>query len=258
MRRRVDVALPCALAMIAALPLVAAREARAQDAPRLIIRGVVVDTSGQPVVMAQVSADRERSTRTDSTGAFALRLRGEAPNAIDVRRIGYVPVRASLGVALDSALRVVLVPVGAAMDPVASNADRTVRALEVRGFYDRLREKERGANTGHFLTPEDVEQRRTSKVSILVDGIPGVRIVPYKPCDRCTAFLALFSTARCPMTVYLDGTRLNPLNQITPVDIDNVITARDISAVEVYTRSNVPDRYRSLSGSCGVVLLWTR
>ena len=107
-------------------------------------------------------------------------------------------------------------------------------------------------------TPDDVEQRHTSKVSSRIDGIPGVRIVPYLPCERCTPYLGVFSSTRCPMTVYLDGHRLNPLKAHTPVDIDNILNARDISAVEVYTRSNAPDRYRSLALNCGVVLLWTK
>ena len=174
-----------------------------------------------------------------------------------MRRIGYVPVRVSLGTTPDSALRVVLVPVSASMSAVRTQAERSVRSLELRGFYDRLREKERGANTGHFLTPEDVEDRHTSRITVLVDGIPGVRILPYRP-GRGSAYLSLFSNSRCPMTIYLDGTRLNELKGNVPVDIDNVITARDISGVEIYTRSNAPDRYRSLAGSCGVVLLWTK
>ena len=258
MGRRNDVAARPALVFLASCLVVAASVAGAQQAPQPVIRGVVVDTSGQPVAQAQVSAD-DRSTVTDSAGAFELRLRGEAPRAIDVRRIGYMPVRVSLGAVPDSALRVVLVPVSAAMDPIRTQAEHTVRSLELRGFYDRLREKERGGNTGHFLTPEDVERRHTSRITVLVDGIPGVRVLPHK-CGKPGGCLALFSNSRCTMTIFLDGTRLNSLNRDRnePVYIDDIITARDISAVEVYTRSNAPDRYRSLSGSCGVVLLWTK
>ena len=253
MRRGACLKLLSALVVLAACHSVALGRVHAQD----VIRGVVVDTSGHPVTLAQVSADRDRATLTDSMGAFALRIRGDVPEAIEVRRIGYLPVRRSIGVMPDSALRVVLVPMNAAMDPVRTQAEYTVRSLELRGFYDRLREKERGANTGHFLTPEDVEARKTSRVTVLVDGIPGVRILPHK-CEKPGGCLSLFSNARCPMTIFLDGTRLNELRNNRPVYIDDIITARDISAVEVYTRSNAPDRYRSLSGSCGVVLLWTK
>ena len=250
-----------ALAVLVACHAAVGERLHAQEPTPDVIRGVVVDTSGHPVALAQVSADRDRSTLTDSTGAFTLRIRGDVPEAIEVRRIGYLPVRRSIGAMPDSALRVVLVPMSAAMDPVRAQADYTVRSLELRGFYDRLREKERGANTGHFLTPEDVDKRNTSKVTILVDGIPGVRLVPYLPCSRgCLPYVGLYNNRRCPMTVYLDGTRLNLFRRdvMEPVDIDNVLNARDIAGVEVYTRSNAPDRYRSLAGNCGVVLLWTK
>ena len=250
-RRIGRIASCCVLAVVTPFPIYG------QETSSVTLRGLVSDTSSRPVHGAQVSRTRSASAVTDEMGRFELQLRGDPPHIISVRRIGYKPMELSLVVQRDTTVMVTLVPIASHLAPVHASADRTVQSLELRGFYQRLRDRTRGANTGHFLTPEDVERRNTSRVTILVDGIPGVKIFPYKPATQ-EAYLSLFGNTRCPMTVYLDGARLNALRRPIPVDVDAIINGRDIAAVEVYSRSNAPNEYRSLNGTCGVVLLWSK
>ena len=245
-----------ALAPLLALAIGIPAIARGQQSP-VVIRGLVTDTASRPIELAQVSTERSSLTITDAMGRFELRVNGGTPGAIRVRRIGYQSREISL-TAADTSLTVVLVPISARLEAMRAEVERTVRSLELRGFYDRLRERTIGANTGYFLTPEDVEQRNVTRPSVLVDGLPGVKILTVQQAGSVFGYRALFGSSRCPMTIYLDGTRLSELRGTRPVDIDLIINAREIAAVEVYTRSNAPDEYRSLNGNCGVALFWSK
>jgi hypothetical protein len=63
------------------------------------------------------------------------------------------------------------------------------------------------------------------------------------------------------MTVYLDGRRLNRLTtgSNTAAMVDEIALPTHIAGVEIYTSPlRAPPEYQSLSGTCGVVLLWTK
>ena len=131
-----------------------------------------------------------------------------------------------------------------------------------------MRDAEKGINHGYFITPEDIERRRSPFVSYLVEGIPGIRVVR-DPTDhvrsaRIKGPLRVGHLDWCDMTIYVDGARFWPrLHSKTAFDsedsVDLVIGAATINAIEVYPRpTGAPPQYQSLNGTCGVILIWTK
>jgi hypothetical protein len=216
-----------------------------------LVRGTVVDSGNRPIGFAQVRVGPSGERVTDDSGRFDVAVRSAGRLPITVRRIGYRPFEVTLPGAPDSALRVILQPLAGTLETVHIEADRTVASLERQGFYGRLTEHSRGANTGHFITPEEIEQRRPVRPSALLEGIPGVKILPISP-----KRYAAFGTNGCPMTVYLDGIRVSSLAEKTATDFDELIASPSLAGIEVYARANAPEQYRSLNGTCGVLLIW--
>ena len=72
----------------------------------------------------------------------------------------------------------------------------------------------------------------------------------------------------CPMTVIVDGNRLNRLgggekNEVGAVSwatgIDDLVSPGSIAGIELYTSAGrVPPEYQRLIGNCGVILIWTK
>lgn len=236
---------------------------KAQEAGGPMVRGIVVDTIGQPIALAEVGIQRVGSRIADDSGRFAIQLPAPGPIALSVRRVGFQAYQVSLGIVSDTSLLLVMRPVQTALTPVRTETDRSERALELSGFYDRLEDRRRGVNSGWFLTPEDLARRQATHATNLLRSIPGVQIRRF--------FLsgyewdALVDSRNCPLTVYLDGIRLGPPSRLgtalgnpgIPAEIDAVIPPSEIAGVEVYTRS-APTGYEMLNGNCGVAMFWTR
>lgn len=216
-----------------------------------LVRGRVVDSTGAPIGFAQVRVGPSGEQATDDSGRFdiALRVAGRLP--ITVRRIGYRPLEMALTSMPDSALRLVLHPLVGTLATVHIDADRTVASLERSGFYARLREGARGANTGHFIGPEEIDRRRPIRASALLEGISGIKVLPIS-----SKRYAVYGTNGCAMTVFIDGVRASSLSARVATDIDELIAPTALAGIEVYSRANAPADYRIADGTCGVVLMW--
>jgi hypothetical protein len=162
--------------------------------------------------------------------------------------------------------------------PGATIAARGLSKLEQRGFYRRMLDREKGINTGHFITQEDIERRHTPPMTSMLRGIPSVRID-----QRAGGVSVAMSTLSggCVMTTYIDGVRFQMhsdqsmiwattklSNAITPgqgstgkveLGLDQLIQSSTVAGIEVYPRpGQVPGEYQMLNGSCGVILIWTK
>lgn len=223
----------------------------AQSGVAALIRGRIVDSTGIPIGFAQVRVGPSGEQVTDELGRFdvAVRIAGRVP--ITVRRIGYRPLEVALPALPDSALRLVMAPLAGTLQTVHIDADRTVASLERTGFYDRLRERARAANTGHFITPEEIDRRRPIRASALLEGISGIKVLPIS-----SKRYALYGTNGCALAVYLNGVRVSGIAEKVATDIDELIAPTELAGVEVYARANVPPQYQMTNGTCGVLLLW--
>jgi hypothetical protein len=233
---------------------IAVRCADAQTPRSRVILGTVSDTAGRPIPYANISVGQARSGVADDSGRFRVAARVNVGLTLDVRRIGFQPGRVQIAAGGDTSIAVVLFPVAQAL-PATVIADKsTSRSLDLSGFYRRLQDREKGINAGHFFTAEDIEGRKANRVTQMLEGVAGVRIVP-----SGIFFVALGSNG-CTMTVYLDRIRLNRLGgQGPPVLLDELVSPRAVAGIEVYTSPlRTPPEYQSLNGLCGSILVWTR
>ena len=111
----------------------------AQSVP---VRGVVLDSATGLPLRASVAVYREREliaqANTDSSGYFELSAR--IPASLEVKRVGYRPLRLQLSVALR--LDSLVIPLRAtltSLDTVRTSATLTSPTLAKTGFYERER-----------------------------------------------------------------------------------------------------------------------
>jgi hypothetical protein len=240
----------------------AAHSGAAQNAPPIRFGGLVRDPAGTPIPYAQVNLEKAGQRITNDQGRFEVPIREKGRIPVEIRRIGFRPLRFSVELVADTSISVVMHPVAMELNEVRIEADAIVKSLEIRGFYRRLEERTNGLGSAHFITPEDIEARRVTRVTQYLDGIPGVRVVPYGG-DWTGRRFAIVSNSRCPMTVYLNGSRLNRharpgMADPEPPMLDEAITETTVGGIEVNTRNNAPTEYQSMAGTCGVVLVWTK
>jgi iron complex outermembrane receptor protein len=113
--------LRCPLVLLAAALAASPMAARAQEA----VSGQVSDSAGRPLAGATVIvAELDRTTRTDSTGAFRLTELPRGRYTIVARQIGYAPETRTVEVPRATALRFVLQPSPFEIEPITVTAVR--------------------------------------------------------------------------------------------------------------------------------------
>ena len=117
-------------------------------------------------------------------------------------------------------------------------------------------ERQRGALSAVFIGPEEIEFRHPTKVTRMLQGLNGVKLV----CDM-SGNCAIYSTSQtslqvgggCPMAILLDGNQM-----YGAVNVDQLINVADVMAIEVYARGgNMPISLQANDTNCGVVAFWT-
>lgn len=229
-----------------------------------VLRGTVRDSAGNPIAYANVAASQRARVVTDLEGKFELVMARSKVVTLVVRRLGYAPVEVRVAPG-DSVVAVTMSRLALTLPGMNVIAER-IRSLETRGFYGRLNSRKRGAGSGFFFTPEEVEQRNLSRITQLFDNVPGVKIE--KSGMGAVEWVITGGINRCPVTVFLDGIAIfppkrwlhDPLRRIQSDEwVDALVDHRSVVAAEVYTRaSGAPAQYQMLNGTCGIVLLWTR
>lgn len=216
-----------------------------------VIFGSVLDrSSGEPIPGAAVlllPGDPEGqplwSGATDEAGRFRTESLSLGRYRVAVEYLGFSPLAGE--VVLEDAgevdLRVQMVPVDFALDPVIALAVRRSR-LEQVGFYDRLE-----VGIGHFVTREELVQSEQFNVSEVLREVPGVRVFP-----GIARANRIQLRGGCLPRVVLDGLLLSGR-----VVIDDLVSTYDIEALEVYHGASAPILYTGET-TCGVVMIWTR
>ncbi len=255
------------------------------------IRGKLLDAdTRQPIVTAEVTLlhgesglRSAASFTTDSTGAFLLRARQAGWYRLRARRIGYQEVispSVSLGLGVPMEVELVMSASAVPLAPLTVLA-RTAPAGNLRlvtsGFYERRKTWGReGLGMGTFLDGADLDKHGYSKVSEVLQEVPGVHVGGCGGRNVCitmrpsTLLLApkppgigfvkegyrKDSTPfqGCTPSIYLDGQLLRLANE----SIDDLMTAWSLAAVEVYPSINRPAEFANVvEEPCGAVALWT-
>jgi hypothetical protein len=255
--RGADRLLALVLITTAVDPGVARAGVLAQAPP--VVHGVVVDSTGRAIAFAQVTGPGVDARISDDSGRFRFSMRKAGTLKLQIRRVGFGPLNETFVIGADTTLTFVMQPFAASLETVRIEAEATVQSLQVHGFYDRLRDRIKGTATGFFVMPEEIEARRGAiKATQLLQGIPNLRVL--RIIRGTNSFDTFVGPGGCPMTVYVDGHRLNSLGRgiLEPVDVEWVPTTRELAGVEVYTHAHVPDRFQSFALNCGVVVFWTK
>jgi Carboxypeptidase regulatory-like domain len=241
-----------AVALLCALPSNADAQAR--------LLGVVLDSAGRtPLASVRVSVDAADSARvTDATGRFMVPL-AAGTHTLRLRRIGYAPAQRSIVVRAGDTLVVEILMTAQAqvLEPTVTEAPRN--PVWPPGLADRRRE-----GFGTFIT-DSVLRRfdHTTVQQVLRSQTTWVQVIQSGGRDIATSRRggqSPISGIRCPLTVWLDGIRLwepQPRFPDPPPDLGQFSVA-GLEAVELYTASEIPPRFRGGSAACGVLLLWSR
>ena len=244
-----------------------------------LIRGTVRADStltaihGAFVMLMGVDGSAVASAVSGSDGGFLLHAE-PGRFLLHVRRVGYSPtVTPEFEVptaGTDVELTVLLPQDALVLDTLAVEGEaEPFEPGPMRGFYER---KRRG--WGLFLTREEWEERVPTRITDILRGLPGVRIVgigktgtlivrmvrtPFR-LRGVTSISRLGSGARnvpnCPVTYFLDGIRF----RTTERGINEIALPFDIEAIEVYRGpSETPGEFLTSNDmGCGAVAIWTR
>lgn len=233
--------------------MLVATVAESQDADRRTIVGAVRDSAQTPLGYVNVQVGQTRVLSNDS-GRFVMRV-GRGPLKFHLRRIGFAFTEVALPAGTDTTISVIMALVATRLSTVEIVAASSAK-LEMRGFYERMRDVERGINRGYFITPEDIEQRRPNFITQMFEGYPSIRVTAM----HGQLYAEVLGVGGCRMTVYLDGIRIvGKLNPRAEEPVNVMVKPNDIAGAEIYPRGiGAPPQYQSLNGSCGIVLIWTK
>ncbi len=262
---------------ISALLLLGASAAQAQINPHVVLR--ITDSAGRPVPFVNLVRGSSTSLIADDSGRLVF-TPGKSAQQIELRRLGYQPLKFALAVNGDTTIAVIMATAPRLLPElrvVASHSDRLLRT----GLYERIRDVENGLIVGTFVTAEEIEMRKPIKITQMLDKAPGVTVYNGVP---------MASANNCPMTTYLDGSRIDfggsaggGMAEGAPGAIHSMMTAmtrsgqgtgrvneyrdtmngminpNEVAAIEIYPLpGSVPAMYQHLNGTCGVIAIWTK
>ncbi|WP_420614500.1 carboxypeptidase regulatory-like domain-containing protein [Candidatus Palauibacter sp.] len=218
------------------------------DEPGRIIGQVYDALTERPVATAAISVlGRPRVVESNGQGWFVLDDVPGGTRELEVRRLGYAPLRHTVTVTRDrtTEVEIGLVPAPVEMEPLVATATRS-RRLEIKGFYERKRWGERTGN-GYFFDPDYIERWRPSSVETMVRmAVPGV--------GRGLTNRRMsvgFSDSPCKMRRFLDG--IDVTNRPVPVLMIEVL------AVEVYKGpASLAAGFGGSDARCGAIAIWTK
>jgi len=198
-------------------------------------RGVVQGTAGNPLTGARVSLwSSGVEATTSSEGRFALDGLPTDTFTVELRAMGYAPQQTVVDV-IDAENATVVLAMNALPSPsldtdrVRANKTRSDRGTEE--FEQRKR-----PGMGYFLDAAAIKLCNPSLVSALFRTVPGLMILPGQFAGDQVIMRGAGFSATCTPTVFIDGMRTG-----SDGNLDAVVTAQMIRAVEVYPRAiNVP------------------
>lgn len=234
-----------------------------------VVAGRVRTPDGRPVPNAQVAVpDLSLTVLSAADGSFALGGLPGGPRWVEVRALGYRPLRVRAALQEGTTVRI-----AATFDATVT----TLAALRVLGRPSPIEttgfEQRRRSGSGVYITADDIEKRRAYSVNDLFAGIPGVEVRLQGMSAVVVISRAMGSGGvmanRCDPVWYVDGVRFRDGDygqQLEGADIssrpsflDNILRPAEIAGIEVYkSLSSAPPQYQPLDSSCGVILVWTK
>lgn len=208
----------------------------AQDAQPIVVKGTVVDETGQPLSGATIQLKGKQQYKiADSNGEFEMSVPAKA--TLVVSSIGYqkkeVPVTGST-------LKIVLQPEAVSADSVIVIGYGTVKKSDLTGAVARMDAKD--IQDRPLARPETALQGKLAGVTVrTTTGEPGADM------QIRVRGAASVNASSDPLYV-VDGIPINTLAGINPADIASIEVLKDAASAAIY----------GSRGSNGVVIVTTK
>lgn len=220
------------------------------------LSGTVVNPVGAPMRDARVQVvGAEREAITNEDGAWSLDSLPEGTQVLEVRAIGFEPMRP-------------VVQLGERNEPLEVRMMyRTITLDEVlvRGSYEKnleqFEQRRRSSASGFFLTPEEILRRpSTHNIAHLVQDSRDLAVRCASPAS-CLVFMFTGRIRDCPPTADCSRETCVPslfVDGLPQIDRDFTrFTASQVAAIEVYPSQFVPPQFMDIHNRCGSVVVWT-
>ena len=212
-------------------------------------RGTVRNAAGNPVAGARVVVlGTAREATSGNSGQVTLSTLPEGSYTLETRALGYQPLRTvvDLDGSAPTEAELTLATLPPAVDTMRVRADRM--AVPLAEF-----ERRRKLGFGHFLDEAAITARAPNNVADVFRSTPGVVTMPGQFGRDRVLLRGTGMTGDCPPAVFLNGLLIPNEDG----DLDAIVNARDVRAVEVYARTaSVPLQFQTRNG-CGSVVIWT-
>ncbi|MBV9881058.1 MAG: carboxypeptidase regulatory-like domain-containing protein [Gemmatirosa sp.] len=210
---------------------------------------VVAVAGGRPLAGAQVSLVGGPQTRASDDGAWTLAGAPFGTRMLEVRAVGYYPVRRPVDVVAEAApVHVALSTLKAVLDTIKVAARRNGRVSN--GFDERRR-----SGAGRYLTAADLSHRLPIVTSDLFRNQVGVRM------EQDSLWMNS-PFGRCMPAIFVDGHFFDGLDTGA---LDTMVSPNEIAGIEIYTKASVPAQFRMRSArvnaedaECGSIVIWTK
>jgi hypothetical protein len=199
-----------------------------------VVGGRVVDESGVPLSYANIQVNHGTRFIADDSGRFQFSYTAQGSATIFVRRIGFEPAEFRVLAKPDTALGVVLTAIPTMLKEVSVKAESPFRSLDLHGFYERMRDVERGINHGYFITPEDLDRRKPNTITQMAEGFPNIRVLG--PNCGPPAGSVICGPNNCKMTVYVDNIRVQGRLGGRDYGVNEVAFPTHVAGMEIYPR----------------------
>jgi hypothetical protein len=220
-----------------------------------VVRGQVIEASTKTAVRGATLELRDARGRSvsrvvsDSLGLFLLTVLNAGTYTLNTTHPAYFPHPADtleMGPAESLTIEVRLDPAVIPLQPLVVTA-------RARGWLEGFERRRRTGGFGRFLTRKDIDARQASMSTDLLRGIPGVVLTPQR---RGPPLLQMRGTrGLCMPAIWIDGIHIP--HYAGGTTIDDALSPQTLDGVEIYNSvSSAPIEYRT--GTCGVVLFWTR
>jgi Carboxypeptidase regulatory-like domain/TonB-dependent Receptor Plug Domain len=247
-----------ALRSMSVAPLaVATTDSAGKATPKVLkgsarVMGRVINKQGAPVGGARVTLNGTgASTLTRESGDFVLDSLPAGTQAITVRHLGYAPTEKTVELSSRTPARV-----DVQMGPYVPELTPVEVVSRMDAGLDRVgwTQRKRGASSGYFITPEQIEARKATQFTDLLTTTPGIRVQG----TMGRMYIEATRTAGrggC-VNVYVDGSRWQ---QMEAGDLDSFVRPQDVAAIEVYPGGgSMPVEFQSAGGDCAAVVVWTK
>lgn len=225
-------------------------EAPADTATATLTGQVVSAMTGGPLENARVVlAKSGRGAVTDTAGQFVIRGAPAGRDTVRVTLIGFAEEQVPLTLKPEHTTDVTLLLSETVLkvEDITVEVDRPTVSTKLQGF-----EKRRKVGHGHYIGPEQIEQRNPQRSSDLLRGVPGVSVSASR-LGRAEVRVTRNPVGKnCDPVVWIDGTPYRDYH------IDQ-LNRDDIMAMEIYRGpSETPPQFDFRSEGCGTIVVWTQ